>query len=44
MLRAWLLTIDILIRIGLVKLHQQEQSEKLDRHHFNQNKEQQHRK
>lgn len=37
MLRAWLLTIDILIGIRLVKLPQQEQSE-LNRH-LNQNKE-----
>jgi hypothetical protein len=43
MLRAWLLTLDILIRIGLVRLLKQEQSEKLDQHQFSQNKEQQHR-
>lgn len=30
MLRAWLLTLDILIRIGLVKLPQQEQSKELE--------------
>ena len=38
MLRAWLLTIDILIGIRLVKLPQQEQSDKLNRH-LDQNKE-----
>lgn len=51
MLRAWLLTLDILIRIGLLKLPQQEQSEELDRdekkpeqsEELERNKEQQHR-
>jgi hypothetical protein len=40
MLRAWLLTISILTRIGLLKLERQEQFEKLDHHHCNQNKDQ----
>lgn len=31
MLQAWLLTLDILIRTGLLKLPQQEQSKELDR-------------
>lgn len=43
MLRAWLLLFDILIRIGLVKLPQREQSEELERHDFDRNQEQQHR-
>lgn len=46
MLRVWLLLLDILIRIGLVKLPQREQSEELDReqseeldrHDFDRNK------
>lgn len=38
MLRAWLLTLDILIRVGLVKLPQQDRSKELEPHHCNLNK------
>lgn len=42
MLRAWLLTLDILIRIGLLKLPQQEQPEKLNERDCDQDTEQPH--
>lgn len=41
MLRAWLLTLDILISLGLVRLPKQEQSKQLDEHQFDQNEKQQ---
>lgn len=40
MMRAWLLTLDFLIKIGLIKLPQEKQPE-LDQHHSNQPEEQQ---
>ena len=41
MMRAWLLTLDILIKIGLIRLPQEKQPEKLDQHDPNQQKERQ---
>lgn len=43
MFRVWLLTVDILIRIGLVKLPEKEQFEELNQHYLKQDSKRLHR-